>query len=714
MSNFYGLTIILGTAVLTVATLTSYALPAKAAGVEAVKLRVEHLENPLTLHVAHPRLSWQMNDPRRGARQTGYSVLVASKPELLKEGKADLWETGKVTSDDSVNVTYSGKPLRSRSKAFWTVRLWDAFGKQSSWSKYAVWEMGLLKPEDWKAQWIGIKGNAADEVETLDGVKWIWYPEGNPRQSAPAGERFLRTSMTVPASKTIKSAVLLAIVDNQYTAYVNGKEVSSGEGWQNTPVVDIASALKPGVNAIAFSARNIEPSPAGFAAVVRVKYTDGTSEKISTSNSWKSAMGAGFDFKASPITDIGWKSAMEIGVVGDQPWGKPAAGSGKGGPAEQLRKEFPILKAVKSARVYVTARGSYRLHINGKRVGNDILTPDWTDYRIRINYHGYDVTSLLKQGDNAIAATVGDGWYSSGLGWSLQRNCYGPGPNQLLLQLHIQFSDDTEKTIITDGSWKGAFGPIERSEIYAGETYDARKEHKGWDTAGYIDSLWKTVDFVAANASQKGFENGDGPLLVGQNSPTIKVTDILKPIAITNPSKGVYIYDMGQNFVGWTRLKVKGPEGTNVKLRFAEILKADGNIYRDNLRRAEAADSYTLSGSGVEVFEPHFTYHGSRYVEVTGYPGVPNKDSLTGIVFNTDATPTASLATSDGLLNQLLKNIDWGLRGNIESVPTDCPQRDERLGWMGDAQIIWATACYFRDMSSFTRKWSQDVVDAQS
>jgi alpha-L-rhamnosidase len=564
--------------------------------------------------------------------------------------------------------------------------------------------MGLLKPSDWQAQWIGLKGKGQEANESLAGNKWIWFPEGSPLQNAPAAERYFRVSFDVPAGKMVSSAYLLGAVDNSFQAYVNGQRIAEGSGWQSAPSANITDRIRPGKNVVAVSARNTD-GPAGFTGLVRVNFTDGNSLRLPTDATWKSHNARLANWQNVAFDDADWKPAMVFATVGDQPWGVPDVSSGIGGPAPLLRKTFTLDKPVKEARVYVTALGSYRLHINGKRVGNDILTPDWTDYRKHARYQVYDVTKHLKKGDNAAGAILGDGWYGSGLGWNLKRYNFGEPPSRLLLQMHVEYADGTTTTVGTDGSWRATDdSPVRRSEIYAGETYDARKEQAGWDTASFRDGGWRTADVFPSN----------GTVLVAQQSPTIQITQELKPKTISEPKPGVFVLDMGQNMVGMARLNVRGPAGTAVRMRFAERLQPDGTIYTENLRRAEATDTYTLRGDGTEVFEPHFTYHGFQYVELTGYPGKPTTDAVTGLVFHTNTPPAGRITTSDEMVNQLLRNIDWGLRGNLHSVPTDCPQRDERLGWMGDAQIFWSTACYFRDVASFTHKWMLDVVDAQS
>lgn len=703
---------------------------ADAQACRAVGLRVNAQPDPISVDTPRPGLSWRMDDARRGARQTAYEVLVASRPEALRVGRADLWDSGKVEAGRSVGVPYAGKPLHSRDRCWWSVRVWDKDGKPSPWSRPARWEMALLDPGDWKAQWVGVRQPASSETnDTLADARWIWYPEGDPLHSAPAATRYFRAVLDLPR-KPIKSATLLGAADNSFEAWVNGARVASGAGWQSASSTDIAARLKPGRNVLAASAHNTD-GPAGLALAVRVTFDDGTTQRLATGDGWKAANAPAARWTAATFDDAGWQPASVIARMGDQPWGATEVGSSAvGGPAQLLRKSFTLLQPVASARVYVTAKGSYRLSINGQRVGRDILTPDWTDYRKRISYQVYDVTPLLQRGENAVGAMLGDGWYASGLGWQLARWNFGPPPTQLLMQLEVAYRDGTRETIVTDGTWKAAESPIQRSEIYAGETYDARREQPGWDRPGFDDAEWRAADVIAPADSRPrvtfgsytdtkpSIKDGEQPIpLTAQASPTIQVTETLKPKAVTSPAPGVYVFDMGQNMVGWVQLRVpaNAAPGDRIRLRFAEILQPNGPIYTQNLRKAEATDTY-VCGSHPQsaTWEPHFTYHGFRYVELTGYPGKPGLDVITGQVFHTAAPVSAAFDCSSPMVNQLWRNINWGQRGNMESVPTDCPQRDERLGWMGDAGIFWPTACYNRDMDAFTRKWMRDVVEAQS
>ena len=374
-------------------------------------------------------------------------------------------------------------------------------------------------------------------------------------------------------------------------------------------------------------------------------------------------------------------------------------------PSPYLRREFPLDKPIRRARLYATARGVYELYINGNRVGNDVLAPGWTDYDRRIHYQTYDVTPLLADGPNALGAVLGDGWFAGFVSFDPKHRGahYGARP-QLLAQLNVEYEDGTTESLATEGLWRCSTGPILYSDLLMGESYDARREMPGWAEPGFDDSEWCGVEVE---------EIGDTNL-VAQPDEGVRVIEQLAANAITEPESGRYTFDLGRNMVGWVRLRVAGEAGTEVTLRHAEALNPDGTIYTTNLRSARATDHYVLGGDGEEVYEPRFTFHGFRYVEVTGYPGEPPLDAVTGRVVHSATPPSGSFECSSHLVNELQENIVWGQRGNFLSVPTDCPQRDERLGWMGDAQIFVRTAAFNMDVAAFFEKWMADVEDAQS
>lgn len=375
----------------------------------------------------------------------------------------------------------------------------------------------------------------------------------------------------------------------------------------------------------------------------------------------------------------------------------------KTGPAPMLRREFKLRGRVARARAYVTGHGLYEMHLNGRRVGDELFTPGWTSYNKRLQYQAYDVTPMLNAGDNAVGVVLGNGWYRGDLmGFAGRRNVYGD-KLALLLQIDVAYADGGRETIGSDGSWKAATGPILMSEIYHGETYDARLEKPGWTRAGFDDASWTRV---AAADHRKD-------TLVASAAPPVKRIEELRPVKILRTPAGDTVFDLGQNMVGWPRLHVQGPAGATVTLRFAEVLDKAGNFYTENLRDAKQTVRYTLRGGGPETFEPHFTFFGGRYVAVDGYPGELTLDSLKGVVIHTELPPGGSFESSSALLNQLQHNIRWGQKGNFLDVPTDCPQRNERMGWTGDAQAFARTAAFNYDVAAFFTKWLGDVAADQ-
>ncbi|HLL88226.1 MAG TPA: family 78 glycoside hydrolase catalytic domain [Tepidisphaeraceae bacterium] len=518
-------------------------MPATPPVVEA--LRCEYKTNPIGIDVPRPRLSWRLraDASRRGLTQSAYQVTVGTA-----DGKADLWDSGKVASDQSVQVEYAGVPLKSGERAHWRVRVWDETGAASEPSPTAFFEAGLLARSDWQGQWVG----------------------------------------------------------------------STLAGGTNTQV-----------------------------------------------------------------------------------------------PAPFVRKAFSLPdKPVASARLYATALGLYEFHLNGHRVGDDAFTPGWTDYRKRVQYQAYDVTAMLKPGHNAVGAILGDGWYCGYIGNIGRRQFYGDRP-KLLAQLVVRFADGTTQTVATDQAWRVTdAGPILAADLMMGEDHDARLEMPSWATAKFQESpAWRPVTVFP----------DPGVPIVATPGPTVGAAERLKPLSVRQDDRGwggkPFIVDLGQNMVGRVRLRIRAPKaGQTITLKFAEVLDKNtlGRPYTANLRTARQVDRYTMRGDGSEeAFEPRFTFHGFRYVEVAGYPGELSADDITGVVLHSAHAPVGRFECSEPLVNQLQHNIQWGWKGNSVDVPTDCPQRDERLGWTGDAQVFVRTACFNTDAAGFFTKWLQDMADAQ-
>jgi alpha-L-rhamnosidase len=368
-----------------------------------------------------------------------------------------------------------------------------------------------------------------------------------------------------------------------------------------------------------------------------------------------------------------------------------------------FRKTFSSTKKVSSAIAYITAHGLYEAQINGHRVGDAYLTPGWTSYGKRLQYQAYDVTDLLATGNNVVGVTLGSGWYRGLIGFSNNQNFYGKDV-ALLFQLHVTYADGTSEVVISDGSWKSSTAEITYSEIYNGETIDARKAKKGWALNGYNDAGWSGVQVM-----DYGFKN----LLATYNEP-IRKHETFKALRVLKTKKNEHIVDFGQNLVGWVKIRLKGKKGQKITISHAEVLDKDGNFYTDNLRAAKAQDTYILSGDGVELFEPHFTFHGFQFIKVEGYNADLNPDDFTAVALYSDMNPTGSFSSSNALVNQLQHNIQWGQKGNFLDVPTDCPQRDERLGWTGDAQVFSRTASFNMNVDNFFSKWLKDITADQT
>jgi len=369
-----------------------------------------------------------------------------------------------------------------------------------------------------------------------------------------------------------------------------------------------------------------------------------------------------------------------------------------------FRREFSVKRDFISARVYVTALGLYELWINGKRVGEDLLTPGWTNYRKRLQYQTYDVIALLRKGTNAIGAMVANGWYRGYVASWMENSSQRYGKKTaLLLQIYIKYSDGTEDVIVSDKNWKTTRGPLIMSELYHGETYDARLEIPGWNRPGIDDSTWAPARELKINKR----------IIIPREGVPVRRIEYIKPGKVIKTPRGETVIDMGQNMVGWMHFTVTGKKGSRVVLKHAEVLDKDGNFYTANLRSAKQRIEYILRGEGKECFEPHFSFQGFRYVKIEKYPGKPALKNFTGVAIHTLMEKTGSFKCSNKLVNSLQSNILWGQKGNFIDIPTDCPQRDERLGWTGDAQVFSRTACFNMDTALFFKKWLRDLKSEQ-
>jgi len=663
-----------------------------------VHLRIDARENPLGIDDLVPQFSWQSDNTERNWRQSAYQILVASSPENLQSGKADVWDSGLQRSPESVGVAYAGPRLQSRQRYYWAVRTWDSNGQQTQSSESAWWEMGLLQKSDWSARWITRPGS--QETEDRAGIHWIWAAGHDPLQAVPGSVFLFQT--TVNLKEKPKDAALFVLARGNFKASINGIRLGAKHEWHEFDREDATEAFKMGPNSIEIEVTVAEPnrfgpeagtktSKAAVAALLKITSPNGAIQRIFTDSRWKS--------RAQEQSL--WNQVSVVGELGDPKLDPvpplPA-------PAALLRHSFDVSKNIQAARLYVTALGSYRMFLNGQRIGNAVLTPGFTDYSKRVQYQTYDVSQWVTTGKNVLGVILGEGWFGSGMTWAGHAYFFQPPPVRLLAQLEIRYSDGTLHTIVSNESWKTHASPILHSEIYSGETYDARDESANWNAASFDDIKWSTATLAPDSTA---------PVVAQLDSP-VSVVQTIAPVSAT-PVGTAYVFDMGQNMVGWARLKVRGTSGTRVRLRFAERLNPDGSIYTENLRNADATDVYVLRGGGEESFTPSFTFHGFRYVEVTGFPGTPSLSNLQGEVLSSVAgNPTARVDTASDLVNRMWSIGIWGQRGNFVSIPTDCPQRDERLGWMGDAGVFWRTGSYNFDIDAFSHKFMHDVTDGQT
>ncbi len=596
-----------------------------AATLQPSRLQCELRANPESIDTPRPRLSWVVTSAVRGDRQTAYRVLVASRKGLLNGNRGDLWDTGKVASDETLHIEYNGRPLRSRMECWWKVRVWDRNGKPSAWSEPARWAMGLMKPSDWRAQWIG----CAVDRQSADDLTYLPAP-------------LFRREFVV--REPVRRAVIYASAAGLYELWLNGRRVGRDyftPGWTEYhrrlyyQAYDVTSMLRPrSTNALGavlgdgwYGLHHHGRGRLALKAQLHIEYASGRTDTVVTDRRWKTT-----DRSPIRMSDIYNGETYDARLA--------MAGWSNAGFHDASWRPVVVHFAGQTGTVWK------------------------------------DVTEIVRAAvkDNRLTITASNEIFGDPI--------YG-----VVKTLHVRFRTGLR---------------VQERRVSEGATLTLG----GGNAPLAILKAEYGADTSEADVG--------GAVLQAHPGSPVRKTGVLRPVRVTEPRAGTFVFDMGQNFSGWVRLKVHGPRGTAVTLRFAEMLNPDGTIYTANLRNAKCTDRYILSGQSTESWEPRFTFHGFRYVEVTGYPGRPRADAVTGVVVHSDCGITGEWRCSDPLLNRLYQNIVWGQRSNYLEVPTDCPQRDERMGWSGDAQVFVGTGAYCMHVAPFFAAWMRTFNDSQS
>lgn len=687
---------------------TVRALPVQDAPKAPRELRVDLRTEPMAVEDARPRFSWQVDDPRRGAAQSAYQVLVATSAVTLREGKGDLWDSQKVLGPDTLGVEYAGKPLAPDRTYVWSVRTWDAIGKPSEWSAPASFTVAPKGAEAWQASWIragrapdsSTIGHMSEHAQADDAWPWVQFDFGGDIRC----DR-VRLHPARPDGDPKKPGVLFPLRVKVYTdarGKFEDKAIRIAEyTWQDIPDA------------------GAEPLDLDLGKYT-LRYLRIVATKIQKDGSDGYAMALGEIEVLDGQQNVAPRGAISVsGSSGGAGWSPSALTDGalvpspksEAGPESlpRLRASFSLDNPPARALLHTSALGAYELTVNGRPVGDDRLAPGWTDYAQRVAYQTHDIAGLLVQGDNVIGVQLAPGWYAGRIGLADQLGggqksaLYGAEP-AFFAQGEAVLQSGKRVPIRTDANWRwNRSGPIVSADLFDGETHDARRESPGWDAPMYQGTDWRPVE-IATDLK---------PSLFAQRAEPIRAWDVRPALSAREVGPSTFVYDFGQNLSGVVRLRVSGKAGDTIVLRHGEVLDEQGRLYTQNLRSAAQTDRFTLSGR-VDTFEPRFTVHGFRYVELAGFPVALELSSIEALAVGNDLTEAGSFACSDDLLNRVWRAATWSLRSNFVGVPTDCPQRDERLGWMGDIQVVAPFALHAYDASNFLGQWLADVRAAQT
>lgn len=669
---------------------------------------VEYADSLLGTDVARPRMSWEPAGRGSGAEQSAYRIRVSVGAD--EDGAREVWDSGRVTSAQTVGVPYGGPQLKPRTRYHWQVRVWDAEGRASAWSASGWWETALAR-EDWKGHWIG--ADAAPQPPGFEGASWVWSP-GSTTQDAPTGPRWFRGVLELPEGIEVSGALVVATADDDFTLYLDGGKVLHApertDGWRTAQAADVTGEVRDAGRRVVVAARATNrggaAANAGGLLVRLLVNSGGDTHELATGPGWRCADAEQEGWHEAGFDDDGWDDAEVLAPFGEGPWGSDARVPAVERPAPLLRREFSVRKPVARARLYISGLAYYDARINARQVGRQVLDPGFTDYDETVLYAVHDVTDQIGQGANAIGVTLGRGFY--GMTTPNVWNWHQPpwhGEPRLLCQLEIDHTDGSRTTIASDSSWRLTEGPIRSNSLYAGETYDARRRVAGWTEPDFDDDDWQRP--VTQDAPR-----GE---LRAQPHDAIEIIDTVRPVAVTAYGDD-WIVDMGRTMAGWTRLAVRAEGGTTIRLAHGEKLKDDGSVHAEtgHVPGRFQTDEYICAGGGSqEVWEPKFSYKGFRYVQISGLPAKPEPADVLGRLVHTPVADTGSFRCSEPLYETFEKAMRRTVLNNLHGIPTDTPMY-EKNGWTGDAQVGAPVMMYALGMHRFLSKWLDDLRDSQN
>jgi alpha-L-rhamnosidase len=700
---------------------------------EVTNLRCEYLEDPLGIDVAKPRLSWKLETGNwkletgnlkleRGIKQTAYQVLVASSEELLNKDQGDLWDSGKVESDQSIQVEYKGKPLQSRIQCYWKVRAWllisalrlpavaqrakEGSPISSPWSQPACWTMGMLKPDDWSAKWIGLDRSQEEKCISLDSAQWIWFPEGDPATGAAAGVCYFRRSFTLPADRKITKARIQMAADNAFELHVNGKKVGQGDDWNMPVTLDLTGSLKAGANVLAVAATNAGdgPGPAGLIGVLTVEFAEGEPLVVCTDAQWKSQREMKEGWETAGFDDSQWQAAQALGPYGMGPWGRLSgipSGQVGGQFHPWLRRTFEVPSGVKRAEIYVNTPGNYELYVNGRKVGEDVLAPAYSDFRKRMFYTVHDVAGLMREGTNCVALWLGPGWYQPGA------NPHGSS----IVRAQIEMETATGRHVIgTDASWRGAPSCISQVGTWSwnamgGEKWDAAKFIPDWNLAGFNDRGWAPALEVPAPQAAASWLAMPGNR-AGKPVPPARIY----------PVNNKWVIDFGTTLTGWMRLKLAGLKpGQQITIDYADLDKPELQHMPgpDGFQTFNQQDIYVAGERTEDVFCSKFNQHAFRYAVIAGLSRAPAADEAEAFTVMTALDPVGAFECSNPLFNRIHRITVANCRSQTPCGVLGGGESREKEGY-GDGGAFLTGFLYNFRSDAFFRKWLTDFRDGQN